>query len=51
MICMFRVIHYCLQMCLKIKKKTCLKVYELDPPQFLSAPGLVWQACLKKKQV
>ena len=26
----------------------CLKVYELDPAHFLSLPGLVWQACLKK---
>ena len=32
-------------------RKTCLKVYELDPAQFLSAPGLVWQACLKKTGV
>ena len=26
----------------------CLKEYELDPGQFLSLPGLAWQACLKK---
>ena len=26
----------------------CIKVYELDPAHFLSAPGLTWQACLKK---
>ena len=25
-----------------------IKVYELDPAHFLSAPGLAWQACLKK---
>ena len=25
-----------------------MKVYELDPAHFLSAPGLAWQACLKK---
>ena len=25
-------------------RKTCLKVYELDPAQFLSAPRLAWQA-------
>ena len=30
-------------------RKTCLKVYELDPAHFLSAPGLAWQACLKKQ--
>ena len=32
-------------------RKTCLKVYELDPAHFLSAPGLAWQACLKKASV
>ena len=32
-------------------RKTCLKIYELDPAQFLSAPGLAWQACLKKTGV
>ena len=32
-------------------KNTCIKVYELDPAHFLSAPGLVWQACLKKREV
>ena len=25
-----------------------IKVNELDPAHFLSAPGLAWQACLKK---
>ena len=29
----------------------CIKVYELDPVQFLSAHGLAWQACLKKTGV
>ena len=29
----------------------CLEMYELDPAHFLSAPGLAWQACLKKTQV
>ena len=24
-----------------------LKIYELDPVYFVSAPGLAWQACLK----
>ena len=28
----------------------CIKVYGLDPVYFLSAPGLVWQACLKKQE-
>ena len=31
--------------------ETCIKVYELDPAHFLSAPGLAWQACLKKTGV
>ena len=25
----------------------CLKIYEIDPGHFLSAPGLEWQAALK----
>ena len=29
----------------------CVKVYELDPAHFLSAPRLVWQACLKKAKM
>ena len=32
-------------------RNTCLKVYELDPANFLSLPGLAWQACLKKTNV
>ena len=32
-------------------RNTCIKVYELDPAHFLSAPGLAWQACLKKTKV
>ena len=27
------------------------ETYELDPDQYLSAPGLAWQACLKKAEV
>ena len=29
----------------------CLNIYELDPACFVSAPGLAWQACLKKAGV
>ena len=29
----------------------CLEVYELDPEKSLSAPGLAWQAVLKKTKV
>ena len=32
-------------------KNKCIEIYELDPAQFLSAPGLAWQACLKKTKV
>ena len=31
--------------------ETCIKVYELDPAHFLSAPGLASQACLKKTEL
>ena len=29
-------------------RNMCLEIYELDPVYFVSAPGLVWQACLKR---
>ena len=29
----------------------CIEIYELDPAHFLSAPGLAWQACLKKIEI
>ena len=29
----------------------CIEIYRLDPSYFLSAPGLAWQACLKKTEV
>ena len=32
-------------------RNMCIKVYELYPAYFLSAPGLAWQACLKKTEV
>ena len=32
-------------------RNKCMKVYELDPANFLTAPGLAWQACLKKTDV
>ena len=31
-------------------RNMCIKVYELDPAH-LSAPGLAWQACIKKTEV
>ena len=32
-------------------REKCLEIYELYPAHFLSAPGLSWQACLKKTGV
>ena len=32
-------------------RNMCLHIYELDPTYFVSAPGLAWQACLKKTKV
>ena len=29
----------------------CIKIYELDPAHFLSAPGLAWHTCLKKTRL
>ena len=29
-------------------KDKCIEIYDPDPAHFLSAPGLTWQACLKK---
>ena len=30
-------------------RNICLRIYELHPAKFLSAPGLAWKAALKKK--
>ena len=32
-------------------RNECIEIYELDLAHFLSAPGLAWQACLKKTGV
>ena len=32
-------------------RKMCPKIYQLDPAKFRSAPGLAWQAALKKEEV
>ena len=29
-------------------RNKCIEIYELDPAHFISAPGLAWQAFLKK---
>ena len=51
MTCMFKVIHYYLQMYLKTFRNNCIEIYERDPTHFLSAPGLAWQACLRKTKL
>ena len=30
-------------------RDTCIEINGFDPSHFLSAPGLAWQACLKKQ--
>ena len=47
---LFNLIHYYLQTCVKTLEINALK-YINDPAHFLSAPGLAWQACLKKTGV
>ena len=32
-------------------RSKCIEIYGLDPSHFLSAPGLEWQASLKKTEV
>ena len=32
-------------------RNMCLEIYEFDPAKFLSAPGLAWQAALKRTEV
>ena len=32
-------------------RNKCIEIYELDPAHYFSAPGLAWQACLKKTGV
>ena len=32
-------------------RNRCINIYELDPAEFLLAPGLAWQAVLKKTKV
>ena len=34
--------------CIENFRNMCLRIYELDPAKFLSAPGLSWQAAFKK---
>ena len=36
---------------LENSKRMCIAMYELDPGEFISAPGLAWPATLKKTLV
>ena len=36
---------------MKKNRKTYLNIYGLDPVKFISAPGLAWQAALKRTKV
>ena len=47
---MFKAIHYCQLMYLRTLE-ICVLKYELDPAKFHSAPGLAWQATLKKTRI
>ena len=51
MIYMFKQIHYCLQMFMKKIRDKFIEIYGLGPSYFSSAPGLAWQARLKKTEV
>ena len=46
----FKVIQLLLADVFKNFRNRCIDIYELNPTQFSSAPGLAWKACLKKKQ-
>ena len=51
-ICLIKTIHYFLKKYLETLETSVLnKIYEIDPTHFLSAPGLAWQACLKKTEI
>ena len=45
-------IYQCvLQLMMTYIRKMCFKIYHLYPLKFISAPGLAWQAALKKTEV
>ena len=49
---MFNAIHYLLLADVFVNfRDKCIEIYKLDPAHFLPAPGLLWQACLKKTWV
>ena len=50
MICMFKTIYYCYQMYLKTFE-ICLEIHQCDIAPFFNAPGLAWQAAIKRTKV
>ena len=46
-----KAIHYHWPTSLKTLERKFLKIFELDPANSLSDPGLAWQAALKKTKV
>ena len=51
MTCMFKRIHFCLEVFFEKFRDKCIEIYGIDPSYFYSAPGLAWQAYLKKVNV
>ena len=50
MFCILKVIHYYWLIFANLREK-CFKIYYLESAKFLSAPGFVWQASLRKAEV
>ena len=50
MFCILKVIHYYWLIFANLREK-CFKIYCLESAKFLSAPGFVWQASLRKADV
>ena len=50
MFCILKVIHYYWLIFANLREK-CFKIYCLESAKFLSAPGFVWQASLRKAEV
>ena len=51
MICILKVITLLLADVFENFRKMCLEIYQLDPAEFISAPGMAWPAVLKNTKV
>ena len=49
--CMFKAIPLLLADVFENFRNKCFQIYEFDPADFLSAPGLAWQTALKDNKV